>query len=125
MDPSRAAELTDFIQNVDAEIPINPELLALVDQALTHVSTGGPATWNGWNSSVMRCCGSPPPNSLTATTLIWRWVPAPTCEPNWSATAGWRTWVQRSPSKHISCWGVTPRGIVPPNPGYGPMPPKL
>ena len=40
MDPSRAAELTDFIQQLDAEIPINAELLALVDQALTHVSSG-------------------------------------------------------------------------------------
>ena len=40
MDPSRAAELTDLIQRLDAEIPINPELLALVDQALTHVSSG-------------------------------------------------------------------------------------
>ena len=40
VDPSRAAELTDFIQRLDAEIPINPELLALVDQALTHVSSG-------------------------------------------------------------------------------------
>ena len=33
MDPSRAAELTKLIQRLDAEIPINPELLALVDQA--------------------------------------------------------------------------------------------
>lgn len=40
MDPSRAAELTDLIQRVDAEIPINPGLLTLVDQALTHVSSG-------------------------------------------------------------------------------------
>ena len=40
MDPSRAAELTSLIQRLDAEIPINPELLALVDQALTHVSSG-------------------------------------------------------------------------------------
>ena len=40
MDPSRAAELTDLIQRLDAEIPINPELIALVDQALTHVSSG-------------------------------------------------------------------------------------
>ena len=40
MDPSRAAELTDFIQQLDAEISINSELLALVDQALTHVSSG-------------------------------------------------------------------------------------
>ena len=40
MDPSRAAELTGLIQRLDAEIPINPELLALVDQALTHISTG-------------------------------------------------------------------------------------
>ena len=40
MDPSRAAELTNLIQRLDAEIPIEPELLVLVDQALTHVSTG-------------------------------------------------------------------------------------
>jgi len=40
VDPSRAAELTNLIQRLDAEIPINPELLALVDQALTHVSSG-------------------------------------------------------------------------------------
>ena len=40
MDPYRAAELTDMIQRLDAEIPITPELLALVDQALTHISTG-------------------------------------------------------------------------------------
>ena len=40
MDPSRAAELTGLIQRLDAEIPIEPELLALVDQALTHISTG-------------------------------------------------------------------------------------
>ena len=40
MDPSRAAELTNLIQRLGAEIPINPELLALVDQALTHVSSG-------------------------------------------------------------------------------------
>ena len=40
MDPSRAAELTNLIQRLDAEIAINPELLALVDRALTHVSSG-------------------------------------------------------------------------------------
>ena len=40
MDPSRAAELSGLIQRLDAEIPIQPKLLALVDQALTHVSTG-------------------------------------------------------------------------------------
>ena len=40
MDPSRAAELTDLIQCLDAEIPIEPELLVLVDQAMTHVSSG-------------------------------------------------------------------------------------
>ena len=40
MDPSRAAELTNLIQRLDTEIPINPELLALVDQALTHISSG-------------------------------------------------------------------------------------
>ena len=39
MDPSRATELTNLIQ-FDAEIPINPELLALVDQALTRISSG-------------------------------------------------------------------------------------
>ena len=40
MDPSRAAELTSLIQHLDAGIPIEPKLLDLVDQALTHVSTG-------------------------------------------------------------------------------------
>ena len=40
MDPSRAAELTDLIQRLGAEVPIEPELLVLVNQALTHVSTG-------------------------------------------------------------------------------------
>ena len=40
VDPSRAAELTDLIQRLDAEIPIEPALLILVDQALTHVSSG-------------------------------------------------------------------------------------
>ena len=40
MDPSRAAELTNLIQHLDAEIPIELELLELVDQALTHVSSG-------------------------------------------------------------------------------------
>ena len=39
MDPSRAAELTNLIQHLDAEIPIELELLELVDQALTHVSS--------------------------------------------------------------------------------------
>ena len=40
MDPSRAAELTNLIQRLDAGIPIEPKLLDLVDQALTHVSSG-------------------------------------------------------------------------------------
>ena len=40
MDPSRAAELTNLIQRLDAEVPIELELLELVDQALTHVSSG-------------------------------------------------------------------------------------
>ena len=40
MDPSRAAELTDLIQRLDAEIPIERGLLILVDQAMTHVSSG-------------------------------------------------------------------------------------
>ena len=40
MDPSRAAELTNLIQRLDAGIPSEPKLLDLVDQALTHVSTG-------------------------------------------------------------------------------------
>ena len=61
VDPSRAAELTDLIQHLDAEIPINPELLALVDQAFTHVSSGRAPTWNGWSFLAMQCCGSPPP----------------------------------------------------------------
>ena len=39
MDPSRAAELTNLIQRLDAEIPINPELLALVDPvSYTHLT---------------------------------------------------------------------------------------
>ena len=40
MDPSRAAELTNLIKRLDAGIPIEPKLLGLVDQALTHVSSG-------------------------------------------------------------------------------------
>ena len=40
MDPSRETELTGLIQHLGADIPIEPELLVLVDQALTHVSTG-------------------------------------------------------------------------------------
>ena len=40
MDPSRAAVLTKLIQRLEAGIPIEPKLLDLVDQALTHVSTG-------------------------------------------------------------------------------------
>ena len=40
MDPSRAAELTRLIQRLDAEIPIERGLLILVDEALTHVSSG-------------------------------------------------------------------------------------
>ena len=40
MDPSRAAELTNLIQRLDTGISIEPKLLDLVDQALTHISTG-------------------------------------------------------------------------------------
>ena len=40
MDPSRAASLTGLIHRLDAEIPIDPQILAQVDQALTHVSSG-------------------------------------------------------------------------------------
>ena len=40
MDQARAAELTGLIRRLNAEIPIEPELLFLVDQALTHISTG-------------------------------------------------------------------------------------
>ena len=40
MDPSRAAELIDLVQRLDAGITIEPELLVHVDQALTHVSSG-------------------------------------------------------------------------------------
>ena len=40
VDESRIAALSALIQRLDAEIPISPELLAQVDQALTHRSTG-------------------------------------------------------------------------------------
>ena len=40
VDETRIAALSALIQRLDAEIPINPQLLAQVDQALTHVSTG-------------------------------------------------------------------------------------
>ena len=40
LDETRITALSALIQRFDAEIPIDPELLALVDQALTHVSTG-------------------------------------------------------------------------------------
>ena len=40
MDPSRSTELTELIQRLDTQVPIDPALLGLVDQALTHVSTG-------------------------------------------------------------------------------------
>ena len=40
LDENRAAELSGLIQRLDVEIPIQPKLLALVNQALTHVSTG-------------------------------------------------------------------------------------
>jgi len=40
VDPSRAAELTNLTQRLDADVPTELELLELVDQALTHVSSG-------------------------------------------------------------------------------------
>ena len=40
VDESRIAALSALIQRLDAEIPINQELLTQVDQALTHRSTG-------------------------------------------------------------------------------------
>ena len=40
VDETRTAALSALIHRLDAEIPINPQLLALVDQALTHVSSG-------------------------------------------------------------------------------------
>ena len=40
VDETRIAALSALIQRLDAEIPIDPELLAQVNQALTHVSTG-------------------------------------------------------------------------------------
>ena len=40
VDETRIAALSALIHRLDAEIPINPELLAQVNQALTHVSTG-------------------------------------------------------------------------------------
>ena len=36
LDENRAAELSGLIQRLDVEIPIQPKLLALVNQALTH-----------------------------------------------------------------------------------------
>ena len=40
VDETRIAALSALIQRLDAEIPIDPELLVLVNQALTHISTG-------------------------------------------------------------------------------------
>ena len=40
LDQARAEQLSNLIQRLGAEIPIEPELLILVDQALTHVSSG-------------------------------------------------------------------------------------
>ena len=40
LDQARTEQLSNLIQHLNAEIPINAELLALVDQALTHVSSG-------------------------------------------------------------------------------------
>ena len=40
VDETRIASLSALIQRLDAEIPIKRELLILVDQALTHVSSG-------------------------------------------------------------------------------------
>ena len=40
VDETRIAELSDLIQRLEADVPIGPELLTQVDQALTHVSTG-------------------------------------------------------------------------------------
>ena len=40
LDQARTEQLSNLIQRLDAGIPNNHELLALVDQALTHVSSG-------------------------------------------------------------------------------------
>ena len=40
LDQARAEQLSNLILRLDAEIPIEPELLVLVDQAMTHVSSG-------------------------------------------------------------------------------------
>ena len=40
LDEVRIKNLIEIIGRLNADIPINPELLALVDQALTHVSSG-------------------------------------------------------------------------------------
>ncbi len=42
IDQGRYRLLSSLIQRLDAEIPINGKLLTLVDQALTHVSSGRP-----------------------------------------------------------------------------------
>ena len=75
MDPSRAAELTDLIQRLDAEIPIEPALLILVDQAMTHVSSG-----RACNLEQLKLLGDTvlpeaETDLLVATTKILRWDP--------------------------------------------------
>ena len=40
LDQARAEQLSNLIEHLEAEIPIEPKVLNLVDQALTHVSTG-------------------------------------------------------------------------------------
>ena len=123
MDPSRAAELTDFIQQLDAEIPLSPELLNLVDQALTNISTG-----RARNLERLECLEDVV-QLLAATEFIdphhaaWQQVPCQTLDFNMSASAGWWMLVKRLPSKPIPCWGGTPREILP-NTDCGPMPPK-
>ena len=124
MDPSRAAELTGLIQRLDAEIPIDPELLAQVDQALTHVSTGRARNLERLEflgDAVLR---------LAATEFIDRHhadlsvgacsnLRAQLVSDRWLAAVG-----ARLPLRRICCWGDTPRGIVLLNRGCGPMPPK-
>ena len=62
VDESRIAALSALIQRLDAVIPISPELLAQVDQALTHRSTGHARNLERLEFLGMKSCGLPPLN---------------------------------------------------------------
>ena len=115
------AELTDFIQQLDAEIPIHPELLALVDQALTHVSSGRPATWNGWSSQVIAAARRLSALIATADLAVGACsnLRAQLVSDRWLADVGAALGIEQ----HLLL-GQHAQGIVPQNPGCEPMPPS-